>query len=152
LQHKTSSGEKMSAQLKAKLQVSESVVSKNAEFSDKLELSRNKVTWDYLWFSYDNLLREEFNELGAAIKEKDEIELLDGAFDVSVIALNIAYKLFRQKGCSHEEAKLKTEEGFHRVLDSNLSKLHPDGTVKFREDGKVMKPETFRSPVFDDLL
>lgn len=128
------------------------VVAKNAEFSDKLELARNKVTWDYLQFSYGNLLQEEFNELGAAIKEKDEVETLDGAFDVSVIALNIAYKLFRMKGCSHEEAQKRTEDGFHRVLDSNLSKLHPDGTVKFREDGKVMKPETFRAPNFDDLL
>jgi hypothetical protein len=146
----------MSAQLKQQLvekfQTEASVVSKNAEFSDKLELSRNTVTWDYLGFSFDNLLREEFNELGDAIKDKDEVELLDGAFDVSVIALNIAYKLFRMKGCSHEEAQLKTEEGFHRVLDSNLSKLHPDGTVKFRDDGKVMKPETFRAPVFEDLL
>jgi predicted HAD superfamily Cof-like phosphohydrolase len=38
------------------------------------------------------------------------------------------------------------------VLDSNLSKLHPDGTVKFREDGKVMKPTTFKAPNFDDLV
>lgn len=128
------------------------VIEKNTEFSAKLELVKNEVTWDYLEFSYANLLQEEFNELGAAIKEKDEIETLDGAYDVSVIALNIAYKLFRMKGFDHEEAKVKTEEGFHRVLDSNLSKLHPDGTVKFREDGKVMKPETFKPPLFDDLL
>ena len=130
----------------------QTVVGKNAEFCDKLELVRNKVDWNYLGFSYSNLLQEEFNELGDAIVAKDEIETLDGAFDVSVIALNIAYKLFRMKGCDHDEAKKRTEEGFHRVLDSNLSKLHPDGTVKFRDDGKVMKPETFKAPIFDDLL
>lgn len=129
-----------------------SVVSKNAVFSDKLELVRNEVTWDYLKFSHNNLLQEEFNELGNAIDEKDEIEILDGAFDVSVIALNIAYKLFRKNGLDHEEAVKRTEEGFHRVLDSNLSKLQEDGTVKFREDGKVMKPESFKPPFFDDLL
>ncbi|MDX1949874.1 MAG: hypothetical protein SFT90_05175 [Rickettsiales bacterium] len=127
-------------------------IAKNAEFSDKLELVKNKPSWDYINFSFDNLLREEFNELGDAIKEKDEIETLDGAFDVSVIALNIAYKLFRLKGFSHEESVAKTEEGFHRVLDSNLSKLHPDGSVKYREDGKVLKPSTFFSPEFEDLL
>ncbi len=127
-------------------------IAKNAEFSDKLELVKNKPSWEYINFSFDNLLREEFNELGDAIKEKDEIETLDGAFDVSVIALNIAYKLFRQKGFSHEQAVAKTEEGFHRVLDSNLSKLHPDGSVKYREDGKVLKPTTFFSPEFEDLL
>jgi len=141
----------MSAQMKQKMP-EQSVVSKNAEFSDKLELARNTVTWEYLGFSHNNLLAEEFNELGTAIKEQDEVETLDGAFDVSVIALNIAYKLFRMKGCSHDEALTRTEEGFHRVLDSNLSKLHPDGSVKFREDGKVMKPETFKPPFFDDLL
>ncbi|HCR85924.1 MAG TPA: hypothetical protein DIV86_04530 [Alphaproteobacteria bacterium] len=129
-----------------------SLITKNTEFCDKLELVRNKSDWGYLEFSFNNLLNEEFNELGEAIKTKDEIETLDGAYDVSVIALNIAYKLFRMKGLSHEDAKARTEEGFHRVLDSNLSKLHPDGTVKFREDGKVMKPETFKAPVFDDLI
>jgi hypothetical protein len=142
----------MSAQLKQKFETEASVVSKNAEFSHKLELAKKEVSWEYLDFSFDNLLREEFNELGAALKDKDEVEILDGAFDVSVIALNIAYKLFRMKGLNHEEAALRTEEGFHRVLDSNLSKLHPDGTVKYREDGKVLKPETFRAPVFEDLL
>jgi hypothetical protein len=142
----------MSAKLKEKFQTEPSVINKNAEFCDKLELVRNKLSWEYLGFSFSNLLQEEFNELGAAIKDQDEIETLDGAFDVSVIALNIAYKFFRMKGFSHEDALLRTEEGFHRVLDSNLSKLHPDGTVKFREDGKVLKPETFKAPVFDDLL
>ncbi len=128
------------------------VVAKNAIFSDKLELIKNEVTWDYLKFSHNNLLSEEFNELGAAIDEHDEVETLDGAFDVSVIALNIAYKLFRKKGLDHAEAVKRTEEGFHRVLDSNLSKLQEDGTALFREDGKVMKPETFKAPIFDDLL
>lgn len=128
------------------------LITKNTEFCNKLELVRNNADWKYLEFSFNNLLQEEFNELGAAIKAQDEIETLDGAYDVSVIALNIAYKLFRMKGLNHEEAKSRTEEGFHRVLDSNLSKLHPDGTVKFREDGKVMKPETFKAPVFDDLI
>ncbi len=142
----------MSAKLKPEIQQNNSHVAKNAEFSHKLELVKNKPSWDYINFSFDNLLREEFNELGDAIKEKDEIETLDGAFDVSVIALNIAYKLFRMKGFSHEEAVAKTEDGFHRVLDSNLSKLHPDGTVKYREDGKVLKPATFFSPEFEDLL
>ncbi len=142
----------MSLKLKASNENIQSHVSKNAEFSHKLELAKNAPTWEYINFSVDNLLREEFNELSDAIKEKDEIEVLDGAFDVSVIALNIAYKLFRLKGFTHEQAVAKTEDGFHRVLDSNLSKLHPDGTVKYREDGKVLKPSTFFSPVFEDLL
>lgn len=143
----------MSAKLKTSDNTnSQTHVAKNAEFSHKLELVKNTPSWDYINFSFDNLLREEFNELGDAIKEKDEIETLDGAFDVSVIALNIAYKLFRMKGFSHEESVAKTEDGFHRVLDSNLSKLHPDGSVKYREDGKVLKPSTFFSPEFTDLL
>jgi predicted HAD superfamily Cof-like phosphohydrolase len=129
-----------------------SVVAKNTEFCEKLELIRNDPNWDYINFSYKNLLQEEFDELGEAIEAKDEVETLDGAYDVSVIALNIAYKLFRMKGLNHDEAKKRTEEGFHRVLDSNLSKLQPDGTVKFRDDGKVMKPETFKAPFFEDLL
>lgn len=128
------------------------LIEKNTFFCDKLELVRNELSWDYLDFSYSNLLQEEFNELGAAIKSKDEVETLDGAFDVSVIALNIAYKLLRKKGFNHQEALARTEEGFHRVLDSNLSKLQADGSVLFREDGKVMKPATFKAPDFSDIL
>ncbi len=141
----------MSAKLKENFE-KPSVITKNTEFCDKLELARKNSSWEYISFSFGNLLKEEYNELGAAIEAKDEVETLDGAFDVSVIALNIAYKLFRMKGLNHEEAKFRTEEGFHRVLDSNLSKLHPDGSVKYREDGKVLKPETFKPPFFEDLL
>ena len=56
------------------------------------------------------------------------------------------------KGMSHDEAREKTEEGFHRVLDSNLSKLHPDGSVKFREDGKVMKGKGYFRPDIKKIL
>jgi hypothetical protein len=35
---------------------------------------------------------------------------------------------------------------FDEVHSSNMTKLGPDGKAIFREDGKVMKPESYRQP------
>nr|WP_319513391.1 hypothetical protein [uncultured Cohaesibacter sp.] len=41
---------------------------------------------------------------------------------------------------------------FGRVHKSNMSKLQPDGTVKRREDGKILKPDTYVAPDLTDLV
>lgn len=130
------------------------IIEKNTLFSHRCELKdgEKEVDWGTLEFAVDDkMLKEEYLELFNAVIDKDEVNVLDGAYDVSVIALNIAYKLFRMKGFNHEQATIKTELGFHRVLDSNLSKIKPDGTVEYNGD-KVAKPSTYFKPKLDDLL
>lgn len=133
---------------------------KNIEFCERAELQsphqNNKLDkWVYLeWCASDALLGEEVSELRQAITGHDEVETLDGAYDVAIIALNIAYKLFRKKGLSENEAVKRTFEGFDRTVDSNLSKLKNDNIFKpvFRDDGKVMKGDNFIAPFYSDLL
>jgi predicted HAD superfamily Cof-like phosphohydrolase len=43
-------------------------------------------------------------------------------------------------------------EAFVRVHESNMSKLQPDGSVKRREDGKVLKGVNYREPRLMDLV
>jgi hypothetical protein len=43
-------------------------------------------------------------------------------------------------------------EAFIRVHESNMSKLMPDGSVKRREDGKVLKGPNYREPKLMDLV
>lgn len=127
------------------------LIEMNCKFSEELELHPDNpkdLNWNYIKYSCDNLLKEEFLELQEAIYKCDKPEVLDGAFDVAVVALNIAYKLFRLTGDMPVDACYKVEEGFRRVLESNLSKL----PVTFSEDGKVKKGDNFFKPNFEDLI
>lgn len=122
----------------------------NCKFSEELELhpdNPKRLDWNMLKYSADVLLDEEFRELKEAIYKQDKIEVLDGAFDVAVVALNIAYKLFRMNN-DVEAANYKVEEGFRRVLQSNLTKL----PATFTKEGKVKKGDNFQPPYFRDLV
>lgn len=132
----------------------------NCEFAQKFELyptnpylmSKGGLTYNYLTYCWDKILREEVIEIGVAIAARDDVEIIDGAFDSAVVALNIAYKTFVMKGFDHEEAVKRTEEGFKRVCENNLTKLNDVGRPEFNEEGKVQKPEGFKPVVLDDLL
>jgi len=132
---------------------------KNLEFCERAELSfdgfeeKYPDMWDYLYWVVDNLIREEFEETLKAIKDRDIGQVIDGACDIQVLAANLPYKLFRKL---HEDsptnARNKTKEAFNRVVNSNLKKLDGAFMAIFRADGKVMKPDGWVEPKFDDLI
>lgn len=133
------------------------LIQKNLEFCERAELAspyKKEDMWEYINWTVNNLLAEEFKEVKDAAKVNDPIETIDGACDVAVLALNIPYKLFRKMGFTPTEARLKTLEAFERVINSNLRKV-PEETgymARYRDDGKVLKPEGWVKPTFDDLL
>lgn len=47
---------------------------------------------------------------------------------------------------------LPLEEVFAEVHKNNMSKVHPDGTIRRREDGKILKPDTFKEINLDHLF
>jgi len=130
------------------------LIKRNIEFSNTVELHKDnpmtdgKVTWPYIQKTI-LFLEEEMDETYDAYFKKDRVELLDGALDVAVVALNLAYKLFRLYEFTHEEAELKVLESFNEVIESNMSKRSPDGSVSFDRNGKVKKPETFKPVSLD---
>ena len=134
------------------------------KFSNTLEIGLNDVTLGTLVKPMD-LLDEEYGETKDAIigyatkltvggRSGDELkeDIIDGYGDIAFIALNGIYKTFRWIGDSHTEATLKTSEVMIRIATANLSKLQPDGSVHYDDNGKVQKPEGWRPPQYKDLL
>ena len=117
------------------------------------------------------LIKEEVKEANEAAQH-----LLKEAVDVFYTYCGLA-NVMRDQGKSEEEVAdyignqlkecvpptavsdfidaLKEEsviEAVLRVHKSNMSKLQPDGTVKRREDGKILKPDTYVAPDLTDLV
>lgn len=47
---------------------------------------------------------------------------------------------------------LDIDEAYRRVHENNMSKVGPDGKVKRREDGKILKPEGYKTVDLSDLV
>lgn len=60
------------------------------------------------------LMQEELDEIKKAVKNKDEVEVLDGLVDLAIVSNN----LIHFTGIS----KKLWKQAFHRVMSSNLSK------------------------------
>lgn len=87
-----------------------------------------------------DLLEEEFWEYSDAVAANDVVEVADALADMQYIINGTALAYGIDLDAVHAEV--------HR---SNMSKLGPDGIPILREDGKVLKPETF-SPADVDMV
>ncbi len=81
------------------------------------------------------LIREEFLELRDGIAARDIVEIADALGDLLYVVLGAGVTF-----------GLDMESIFNEIHSSNMSKVFPDGSVHHREDGKVLKPDTFRHP------
>lgn len=84
-----------------------------------------------------DLLTEEVGEMKDAIEMMSQVEMLDAAADIIFVLAGII-----------EKAGLGEymEEAMHEVLESNNSKIPPNGEVVRDENGKIGKPESYRPP------
>lgn len=87
------------------------------------------------------LIKEELQELQEAIHAKDIVEVADALTDL----LYVVYGAGAAFG-------IDLDACFEEVHESNMSKLMPDGTVKRREDGKVLKGPNFFEPNLKKVL
>jgi predicted HAD superfamily Cof-like phosphohydrolase len=91
---------------------------------------------------YRNLISEEFAELREAEVDEDTVEEFDAVLDLIVVL--IGYGLSRG---------WPMNEGWAEVMRSNMAKIDPySGTVRRREDGKILKPEGWTPPDLASLL
>ena len=91
---------------------------------------------------YRTLIAEEVKELDEAIDSNNEIEKLDALLDIMVVTLGALHSL----GVDEENA-------WKEVILSNMSKIDPEtGKVLKREDGKVIKPDTFKPPRLENYF
>lgn len=91
---------------------------------------------------YKNLIGEEFNEFQNAYEERDDAEILDACFDMMWVI--VGYMHSRGWDC---------EAAWKEGAQSNLIKIDPvTGLVRRREDGKILKPEGWQAPDFDQFV
>lgn len=84
---------------------------------------------------YLDLIREELRELEHAKATDDIVEQADACIDLIVVAIGFGHSL-----------GLPMQSLWKEVVRSNMSKVSEDGSVKRREDGKILKPLTFSPP------
>ena len=85
---------------------------------------------------YLDLISEETGELKDAIIAGDQVEQLDALVDILVVTIGA----IRAAGWDGEAA-------WNEVMKTNFAKINADtGKVIKRADGKVLKPEGWKSP------
>lgn len=93
--------------------------------------SRRQLRIELIWEEY-NEFKSASGFLGLGTKETDLTEAADALADILYVVYGAAL-----------EWGIPIEEVFAEVHRSNMSKVWPDGTVHYREDGKVLKPSTY---------
>jgi predicted HAD superfamily Cof-like phosphohydrolase len=87
---------------------------------------------------YMKLIQEEYTELMDAEAVSDDAEICDACFDLMWVI--VGYMKSRGWDC---------ENIWDEGAKSNLSKIDSaTGKVKKREDGKILKPESWKPPDF----
>lgn len=130
------------------------IISLATSFVRTVELEDGKRDCDAETLKYraTRLLFEELNETVKAIYNSEFEEILDGFGDVAFLALTGIYQTFISLGASHADASVFTNEVMMRICMANLTKIGADGSVKFDQSGKVVKPEGFKPPEYRDLI
>lgn len=91
---------------------------------------------------YKKLIKEEQDEFWEAEAASDDAEQLDACFDM--IWVIVGYMKARGWDC---------ENAWDEGAKSNLSKIDPlTGSVRRREDGKILKPEGWKPPDFEKFV
>jgi len=88
-----------------------------------------------------SLIREELDELIAAMNKKDLVEVADALADI----LYVTY------GAGHAFG-LNLDRCFQEVQNSNMSKLDNNGRPIYDENGKVMKGPNYFKPDLKKII
>lgn len=82
-----------------------------------------------------NWMQEEIDEFLEAVEEGDIVEQADAMIDVIYFALGTLV-----------EMGIRPDTLFEIVQRANMGKLWADGRPHYAEDGKTLKPDTWRDP------
>lgn len=90
---------------------------------------------------YIDLIDEEFRELCDGFLRRHIGDIADGGADL----VWVVQGLFTTLGINFEQV-------WNEVRASNMSKVSDNGKIKKREDGKILKPESYFKPDIDRVL
>ena len=113
------------------------------------DISKYGIIKKRLWDMQIDLIEEEAGEFFEACDEvyadpdnKDRRrELLKELSDLVFVCYQFAAAF-----------NLNLDEAMRRVFASNMSKLGDDGKPIYRHDGKVLKGDKYKPPIFNDLV
>lgn len=88
-----------------------------------------------------DLINEEIDEFDVEIQVRDLPKAVKEACDI----IYVLHGWMIENGIDSDAA-------FAEVHRSNMSKVWDDGTVKYREDGKVLKPPTYSPADIEGVL
>ena len=106
------------------------------EIKEKAEFPSEKIT-----SLRQDLIKEELDELKAAIDTKDIKEVADALTDI----LYVTY------GAGHAFG-INLDKCFEEVQNSNMSKLGSDGKPIYNDKGKVMKGPNYFKPDLNKFI
>lgn len=92
-------------------------------------------------FLRETLITEEYWEFFEASGQGNLVAIADSLTDL----LYVIY------GAAHAYG-IDINACFDEVHRSNMSKVGPDGKVVLREDGKILKPDTYTPPDLESIL
>lgn len=87
------------------------------------------------------LIKEEYTELMEAMNKGDIVAIDDAICDLHYVVSGTAVSY-----------GIPEDESFDEVHRSNMSKANEDGTVTYREDGKVLKSKRFTPPDLKSII
>lgn len=90
---------------------------------------------------YMELIREETQELKEAFENRDMVKTADGAADLIWVVLGLCNSL-----------GISINPVWREITSSNMSKIPSDGCVIRREDGKILKPDSYFPPNIEKVL
>jgi predicted HAD superfamily Cof-like phosphohydrolase len=102
---------------------------------------QNETGFDKQSELYMELITEEFKELIEAFLDKDIVEIADACADLKWVIEGLEHTL-----------NIPQQQVWDEVSRSNLSKISATGKVLKREDGKVMKPDTYSPPNIEAII
>ena len=89
-----------------------------------------------------SLIFEEFSEYAQAAYAGDIVKIADALADLAYVVI----------GTAVAHGITRFDEIFAEVHRANLDKTWPDGKVRYRDDGKVLKPPGWTAPDIAPLL
>ena len=87
------------------------------------------------------LIHEEYLELIEAHNERDIVKVADALGDMIYVICGMAVVY-----------GIPLNRVYAEIQRSNMAKVSPDGTVKYRADGKVLKPDSWTPPDIAGIL
>lgn len=98
-----------------------------------------EITWQASL--YADLIKEEYLELSSAIKDMNATEIADACIDL----------IWVTEGLMHSMG-IPSQKVWNEVARSNHSKISDSGKIMKREDGKILKPDTYSPPRIEEIL